>query len=580
MNCRASGNRLPLISHIIIRISDTSRPSHPVLFGLVVIASVLPAGKAQFVQQGIKLVGTGGVGVAQQGIGVALSGDGNTAVVGGFGDNVQSGAVWVYTRSGGVWTQQGGKLVGTDSVGDAGQGQSVALSEDGNTAIIGGPGDNGNAGAAWVFTRSSGVWARQGRKLVGTGSIAGAGQGRSVALSGDGNTAVVGGPGDRGNAGAAWVFTRSGGVWTQQGGKLVGTGAVGNALQGSSVALSGDGNTVALGGLVDNGVEGQHGFYYGAGATWVFTRSGGVWTQQGNKLIGTGAIGNADQGSSVAVSGDGNTVIVGGPFDNGGIGQFALSYGAGAAWVFTRSGGVWTQQGNKLTGLGAAGSADQGSSVALSGDGNTAVIGGPFDNGNIGAAWVYTRSDGVWAQLSNKLVGTGAIAVQGSLFGAFEGGSVAVSTDGNTAILGGDDDNNFVGAAWVFVNMPATTAKPAITSVVNAAGFTAGGAISAGSWVTIFGTGLAPMGDSRTWNAATEIVNGILPVATRPIPSRSPPHLFGCIRVHSRPRVFPAASVTFPRRTSRTSPEDRASSRRPDGPPRDSGSAATSPVPR
>ena len=112
----------------------------------------------------------------------------------------------------------------------ANQGCSVALSADGNTAIVGGPNDNSGIGAAWVFTRSGGVWTQQGIKLVGTGAIGAAGQGNSVALSADGNTAIVGGPGDNSDTGAAWVFTRSGGVWTQQGSKLVGTGAVGNRL--------------------------------------------------------------------------------------------------------------------------------------------------------------------------------------------------------------------------------------------------------------------------------------------------------------------------------------------------------------
>src|SRR4029453_625729 len=73
---------------------------------------------------------------------VALSADGNTAIVGGWSDNSKTGTAWVFTRSGGIWTQQGKKLVGTDSVGSARQGMSVALSADGNTAIVGGPGDN------------------------------------------------------------------------------------------------------------------------------------------------------------------------------------------------------------------------------------------------------------------------------------------------------------------------------------------------------------------------------------------------------------------------------------------------------
>ena len=92
------------------------------------------------------------------------------------------------------FVQQGPKLVGTGAVGDADQGFSVAVSADGNTAIVGGPKDNAAAGAAWVFTRSGGVWSQQGSKLVGTGAVGAAAQGCSVALSADGNTAIVGGP--------------------------------------------------------------------------------------------------------------------------------------------------------------------------------------------------------------------------------------------------------------------------------------------------------------------------------------------------------------------------------------------------
>jgi hypothetical protein len=294
----------------------------PRLFGasILIFAALLFSPQlalAQFTQQGPKLVGTGTVGqLVEQGFSVALSADGNTALVGGLNDNGGAGAVWVFTRSNGVWTQQGNQLVGTGAVGTARQGFSVALSADGNSALVGGRGDNGDAGAVWVFTRSNGVWTQQGNKLVGTGTVGTAEQGASVALSADGNTALVGGPGDNGD-GAVWVFTRSNGVWTQQGNKLVGTGAVGTADQGVLVALSADGNTALVGGPGDNG----------DGAVWVFTRSNGVWTQQGNKLVGTGAVGIAEQGWSVALSADGNTAVVGGLSDNG---------GDGAAWVFVQ----------------------------------------------------------------------------------------------------------------------------------------------------------------------------------------------------------------------------------------------------
>src|SRR5262249_22584150 len=172
---------------------------------------------AQFTQQGPKLVGSGAVGAnVFQGTSVALSAGGNTVIVGGNNDN-GTGAAWVFTRSGGVWTQQGPKLVGTNGV-SASQGVSVALSADGNTAIVGGPQDNNGDGAVWVLTRSGGVWSQQGNKLVGTGAFGNAAQGSSVALSADGNTAIVGGPtdGGAGSVGAVWVFTRSGGVWSQQ----------------------------------------------------------------------------------------------------------------------------------------------------------------------------------------------------------------------------------------------------------------------------------------------------------------------------------------------------------------------------
>jgi hypothetical protein len=97
-------------------------------------------------------VGAGNVGVANQGYSVSLSADGNTAMIGAYTDATNIGATWVFVRSGGVWTQPGSKLVGSGAVGAANQGNSVSISADGFTGIIGGYGDNGNIGATWVFT--------------------------------------------------------------------------------------------------------------------------------------------------------------------------------------------------------------------------------------------------------------------------------------------------------------------------------------------------------------------------------------------------------------------------------------------
>ncbi len=349
-------------------------------------------------QQGSKLVGTGNAGAAQQGWSVSLSADGNTAIVGGDFDNIQQGAAWVFTRNGGIWSQQGGKLVGSGNIGQAQQGFSVSLSADGNTAIVGGAYDNAGQGAVWLYTRSGNTWSQQGSKLVGTGNSGQAYQGYSVAISADANTAIVGGASDGDNEGAAWVFTRSVNVWSQQGSKLVGTGTASLASQGQSVSLSADGNTAIVGGFSD-GEE---------GAAWIYTRSGRTWSQQGNKLVGTGGTTPAAQGWSVSISADGNTAIVGAP-------------GASGMWVYTRSGVTWSQQGSELTGTGGIGVTSLGQSVSLSAIGSTAIMGGPEDNNNQGAAWVFIDP-------SNALLSTIALNPASTLTNTGTSGTITTYT--------------------------------------------------------------------------------------------------------------------------------------------------------
>ena len=413
-----------------------------------------------FIQQGEKLVGTGQAGsvTPSNGFSVALSSDGNTALIGGPGDYGKTGAVWVFTRSNSIWTQQGSKLTGTEEKGEGRFGSSVALSSAGNVALIGGGGDNGGVGAAWVFTRSNSTWTQQGSKLTGSGEVSSGGSagefGDGVALSSDGNTALIGGPGDNKGVGAAWVFTRSDSIWTQQGSKLTGSGEVSEepgekkipGQFGASVALSSDGNTALIGGPGDN---------KGVGAAWVFTRSGSIWTQQGSKLTGSGEVSSSESpgefGYSVALaSPEGNTALIGGAGDNKRV---------GAAWVFTRSGSTWTQQGSKLTGSGEVSSTESpgefGYSVALaSAEGKTALIGGPGDNSGVGAAWVFTLPGSTWTQQGSKL--TGSEEVSSTEFPGEFGYSVALSADGNTALIGGTRDNSEAGAAWVFMRSGST----------------------------------------------------------------------------------------------------------------------------
>lgn len=479
-----------------------------------------------WVQQGGKLVSSEGVGVGEKGSSVAISADGNTAVVGGMNDNDGTGAMWPYTRSGGVWTQQGPRRWGTVLLGISHQGISIALSSDGNTALMGGDLDNNNTGAAWVFTRSVGVWSLVPFKLVGNG-VGQAHQGISVALSSDGNTAILGGPGDSNGAGAAFVFTRAGGVWTQQA-KITGFGGTANAGLGSSVGLSSDGNTAVVGGSGDNNTS---------GAVWVFTRANGQWTQQGNKLVGSDPAFARYLGQSAALTADGNTALVGGP---GGLPTiFGRSLAVGATWVFTRINGVWSQQGSEFAGSGtASGDALQGSAVAVTPDGTTALIGGLADNGSLGAVWAFTRPAApsppvITTQPASATVASGQTAT----LNVVASGAAPLSyqwyqgTTSDTSTPVGVNSSSFTTPVlhtsalyWVRVSNPYGSANsntaeltigappvsgPAITQVLTAANQTP--IISPNTWVEIHGTNLAPAGDTRLWQGS-DFANSQLPV--------------------------------------------------------------------
>ncbi len=395
------------------------------LFGAL-LSEGLAAEPPALTQQGPKLTGGEELGAGRFGRSVALSADGNTALVGGPRDNGEVGAAWVFVRSGSTWTQQAKlTLTGAEEIDEGHFGRSVALSADGDTALIGAPNDSGGLGAAWVFTRSGSTWTQQ-TKLTGANESGGGWFGRSVALSADGDTALVGGFVDHSDVGAAWVFTRLGSTWAQQGPKLTGAGEAGAGEFGWSVALSAEGDTALIGGHEDGG---------GVGAAWVFTRSSSTWTQQGEKLTGAGETGAGKVGQDVALSAEGDTALVSGYEDAGGV---------GAGWVFTRSGSTWTQQGEKLTGAGEAGNGYFGDGVALSADGDTALIGGFNDASGVGAAWVFTRLGSTWAQQGAKLTG-GEESGKGQF-----GWSVALSEDGATALVGGIADGGNTGAAWVF----------------------------------------------------------------------------------------------------------------------------------
>ena len=399
---------------------------------LTSIAAAAPAA-SPFVPRAAKLVpNDASADGSSFGVSVDLSGDGSTAVIGGSTDNLYRGAAWVFNRAGSTWSQQA-KLAPGDVSGDESEiGTAVAVSADGRVAVVGGPGDAADAGAAWVFTRSGSSW--QPAAKLRPRDEAGDGRfGSSVAVSANGGVIVVGAPGDAEQLGAAWVFIRSGAGWGQQGAKLTPRDERGIPRFGWAVDVSADGTTAIVGGPAEE---------VDLGAAWIFTRTTAGWSQQA-RLVPRDDIGATAFGRDVSLSPDGAVALIGGPGDD---------RDAGAAWIFLREGTVWRQNGTKLTPTDAEGGFF-GASVALSDNGLVAAIGGPGDRGDAGAAWTFSRAGTRWSQQGEKLVVPG----EDEDFGY----SVALSAAGAILLIGGPTDAEASGAVWPFEN---TAPPPAVVT--------------------------------------------------------------------------------------------------------------------
>jgi len=414
-------------------------------------ASTARASLARLALQQAELTAAGSAAPMHFGCSVAISGD--TALVGADGMGREQrpgrvGAAYVFVRSGGVWTQQQ-ELKAADTARDDRFGTAVALV--GDTALVGAPyhkvAGKRPAGAAYVFVRSAGGWTQQ-QELKAADTARDDRFGMSVALSED--SALVGAPGrsvlGEPDVGAAHVFVRSGGVWTQQQ-VLRPEGVVERwPYFGQTVALDGDTALVGEGGSL--------------GAACVFVRSGGVWTQQQRLTPGAGSAGTGFGWSAVALSGD--TAVVGAMYCN-----VAGKREAGAAYVFARAAGVWTQQ-QKLTDADRMRWDHFGTGVALSGD--TALIGAPWDFGQGkhatgGAAYLFTRSGGIWTQRQQ-------LKAADTASGYFFGGSVALA--GNAALISASGHpfagTQKYGAAYVFTLDAAPTSKSAAIKSMESVG--------------------------------------------------------------------------------------------------------------
>jgi hypothetical protein len=390
---------------------------------------------------------------------------------------------------------------------DAGDEFGHSVSVSGETVVIGAPyedssatGVNGNqannnranSGAAYVFVRRAGTWTQRAYlKASNPGSWDLFGS--SVSISG--NTVLVGAFGEdsgaRGvngnqadnsalNAGAAYVFVHSGNTWTQQA-YLKASNTDGDDWFGWSVSVSGETMVIAACAEDSNatGVNGDqtNNSASRAGAAYVFVRRAGTWTQQAYLKAS-----NTDQydefGRSVSISGD--TVVVGAYYEksnatgvNGDQTNNSASR-AGAAYVFVRRAGTWTQQAYLKASN--TGHRDKfGLPVSISGD--TVVVGAYGEASNArgvngdqsnnsayhaGAAYVFVRSGSTWSQeaylkASNTDAGDEfcfAVAVSGDtvVVGAHLEDSAARGVNGNQA----DNSLPAAGAAYVFVRSGST----------------------------------------------------------------------------------------------------------------------------
>jgi MYXO-CTERM domain-containing protein len=318
-----------------------------------------------------------------------------------------AGAVYAYTRTGSTWSNEQ-KILASDGAASDSFGRSVAISSTYLAAGANLDDDAGaNSGAVYVYTRSGSTWSGE-KKVVAPDAQAGDQFGSVVAL--DGTTLVVGAPFDDdlgANAGAAYVFTFTGTSWAFQQ-KLTATDAGADASDnfGASVAISG--NTVIVGAPFDSDVQSL------AGAAYVFLRTGNTWAQQ-QKLVDDA---KADDYAGEAVAIDGDSAVVG-AYDNG-----DKAAQAGTAWVWTRSGTVWSRQQKLFPKVPVT--LDQfGYSVTIRGD--VAVVGATGDPSSKGSAYVFTRAGTVWTETTKLQAADG---VANDTFG------ISVSLDGTTLATG------------------------------------------------------------------------------------------------------------------------------------------------
>ena len=418
---------------------------------------------------------------------VGISGD--TVVIGArhnkVGQNAAQGAVYIFTRSNGVWTQQA-RIFAADGAGNDNFGSGVGI--DGDTIVVGASnaavGANGFQGAAYIYTRTSGVWMQQ-AKLASSDGAAFDAYGTSVAISG--NNVIVGAylatVNGRAYQGAAYIYARTGIGWNLQAKLVASDGAAGDRL-GYSVGISG--NTAIAGAF-----QSKVGANNYQGSAYIFVGTNGVWAQQAKLIASDGAAADAF-GFSVAV--EGNTAVVGSIND-----QVGTNFSQGSAYIFAYDNtlNIWKQQA-KLTASDGAASDDFGSSVAI--NGGNIFVGAYQDTVGTtqrGSVYIFRTLSGNWTQNTKSL---DPYSVANDNFGA----SVAVS--GDTAVVSAPQTtigSNAQGVAWIFVRNGASwTLLQALYDPNGAANDNFGASVAISGDTIIIGANLDDVGANADQGSA------------------------------------------------------------------------------
>jgi len=289
--------------------------------------------------------------------------DEDYAVVGAYGDNLNSGSAYVFKRSGTSWTEQQ-KLTASDSAADDYFGISTDIDVD--YAVVGAYYKNNQQGAVYVFKRSGSSWSQQQKLTASDGNL---GDHFGICVSIDGDYILIGAEGDDNEKGAAYIFKLSGSSWTQEA-KLVALDSADGDRFGINVCI--DEDYALVGSFFDDSEK---------GSAYVFKRSGTIWNQEA-KLTASDGMSGDKFGTSVSI--DEDYCIVSAYYDDN---------QEGSSYVFKRSGTSWTQE-IKLTA--SSGTAGDWFGIDVSIDAFNIVIGAYGDDGignNAGCAYIFEKDN-------------------------------------------------------------------------------------------------------------------------------------------------------------------------------------------